>query len=154
MNNSGYENGRSSAKMASKRILRVLGRGLLLKCPGCGKTPLFYGFFSMRSECSHCSLKFEREQGYFVGAIYINYAVTIAIAMAGFFLLDYFTNLPLPWQMGLWIAFAILFPLLFFRYSRGLWLAIDCLFNPPEARQKSGKVEPISEARKRRKTNR
>ncbi len=105
----------------------------------------------MRSDCPHCSLRFEREQGYFVGAIYINYALTIAIAMAGFFVLDYFTNLSLPWQMSIWIAFAILFPLIFFRYSRGLWLAIDCLFNPPEARQKSGKIEPISEARKARK---
>lgn len=136
-----------------KRIVRVLGRALLLKCPGCGTTPLFYRFFSMHSQCSHCSLRFEREQGYFVGAIYINYAVTIAIVIAGFFLLDYFTNFPLPWQMGSWITFAVLFPLLFFRHSRSLWLAIDCLFNPPETRQKPGKVASISETRKRRTKN-
>ncbi len=152
MNNLGYgEKRQGSGKLAGKAMLRVLGRGLLLKCPGCGTTPLFDGFFSMRLGCTNCSFRFEREQGYFVGAIYINYAVTIVIAMAGFFLLDYFTNLSLRWQMVLWISFAVFFPLLFFRHSRSLWLAIDCLFSPPEARQKSAKVEPISEARKRRK---
>ena len=42
----------------------------------------------MNSHCFQCGLKFEREQGYFVGAIYINYAATVAIAVPGFFILD------------------------------------------------------------------
>jgi len=30
-----------------------------------------------------CGLRFERAQGYFVGAIYINYAMTVALAIVG-----------------------------------------------------------------------
>src|SRR6059036_1247037 len=33
----------------------------------------------MHERCAACGLRYEREQGYFVGAIYINYAVTVAI---------------------------------------------------------------------------
>ena len=66
----------------------MLGAGLRLKCPRCSVGPLYRRPFSMNSYCFHCGLKFEREQGYFVGAIYINYAATVAIAVPGFFLLD------------------------------------------------------------------
>ena len=61
--------------------------------------------FSMNSYCFHCGLKFEREQGYFVGAIYINYAATVAIAVPGFFLLDAFTHMTIHQQLAIWVPF-------------------------------------------------
>ncbi len=84
----------------------------------------------MRLHCSYCQLKFEREQGYFVGAIYINYAATVLIAVPGFFILDAFTNITINQQLALWIPFTIVFPLLFFHHSRSLWLVLDHWFNP------------------------
>jgi uncharacterized protein (DUF983 family) len=93
---------------------------------------LFAGFFSMHAQCEHCALTFEREQGYFVGAIYVNYAATTLIAITGFLALDYFASWSLSQQLLLWESFAIVFPLCFFRYSRSLWLSIDYLFNPAE----------------------
>jgi hypothetical protein len=86
----------------------------------------------MQTQCLHCRLVFEREQGYFVGAIYINYAATTLLAIAGFLVLDYWTSLSLAQQLILWGSFAIVFPLFFFRYSRSLWLSVDYLFNPVE----------------------
>jgi len=86
----------------------------------------------MHAQCPHCALTFEREQGYFVGAIYVNYAATTLIAIAGFLALDYFASLSLSRQLLLWGSFAIAFPLFFFRYSRSLWLSLDYLFNPAE----------------------
>jgi hypothetical protein len=50
--------------------------------------------FTMHDNGAHCRLRFEREQGYFIGAMYINYAATVAIAVPGYFLLDAFTNSP------------------------------------------------------------
>ena len=93
---------------------------------------MFAGLFFMHPSCSRCALTFEREQGYFVGAIYINYAATTLIAIAGFLMLDYFTPISLSQQLLLWGAFAILFPLFFFRYSRSLWLSVDYLFTPAD----------------------
>jgi hypothetical protein len=86
----------------------------------------------MRAQCGHCALVFEREQGYFVGAIYINYAATTLIAIAGFFALDHLASLSLAQQLVVWGIFAVLFPLFFFRYSRSLWLSVDYVFNPAE----------------------
>jgi hypothetical protein len=77
-------------------------------------------------------LQFEREQGYFVGAIYVNYAATVAIAIAGFFILDAFTNLTIHQQLAIWVPFAVIFPLLFFHHARSIWLVVDHLVNPAE----------------------
>jgi uncharacterized protein (DUF983 family) len=91
----------------------------------------------MHRECPCCGLKFEREQGYFVGAIYVNYAVTVVVVITGFFILDYLGWVSPLQQLVIWIPFTVIFPLLFFRHSRSLWLAIDHIFNPldPSSRQ-------------------
>lgn len=112
------------------RIFTLLGHGLRLRCPRCGTGRLYSKPFRMHEHCAHCGLKFEREQGYFIGAIYINYAATIAIAVPGFFLLDAFTRITVDQQLNFWIPFAVLFPLLFFHHSRSLWLVLDHFFNP------------------------
>ena len=108
----------------------MLRHGLRLRCPRCGIGALYGKPFQMHQHCPHCSLKFEREQGYFVGAIYINYAATIAIAVPGFFLLDTFSDITINQQLACWVPFAVLFPLLFFHHSRSLWLVLDHFFNP------------------------
>lgn len=90
----------------------------------------------MYPECLSCDLKYEREQGYFVGAIYINYAATAIIMIAGFFWLDRFITLSLAQQLIFWSSFGISFPLFFFRYSRSLWLSLDYTFNPEDASER------------------
>jgi len=37
----------------------------------------------MNEHCPHCGLRFEREQGYFLGAMYISYG--LALPMIAFF---------------------------------------------------------------------
>jgi uncharacterized protein (DUF983 family) len=117
---------------ASARLSHALKAGIFLKCPRCGRGKLFDGFFRMRRECSLCRLGFEREQGFFVGAIYVNYAATVLIAMPGFFLLDYYAEVSLSHQLILWGAFATIFPILFFRHSRSLWLCVAYMFDPDD----------------------
>jgi ABC-2 type transport system ATP-binding protein len=101
---------------------------------------MFQGLFRMLPECPACGLKFEREQGYFLGAIYINYAATVLCMLVGFFALDYFAHLALTYQMIAWSSFGVVFPTLFYRYSKSLWLCLDYLFSPVE--------EDIAEMRK------
>jgi len=112
-------------------MISLLARGLRLKCPRCGEGSLYAKPFRMRANCPNCDLKFEREQGYFVGAIYINYAATIGVAVPGFFILDTFTDIDINQQLAIWVPFAVAFPVLFFHHSRALWLVLDHLFNPP-----------------------
>ena len=77
----------------------------------------------MAPACSVCGFTFERAQGYFVGAIYVNYAVTTVIVIGGYFLL---------WaaQLALWLPVVVVFPIWFFRYSRSFWLALEYAVNP------------------------
>ena len=84
----------------------------------------------MRQACALCGLRFERAQGYWVGAIYVNYAVTATLALAGYFVLWARTGLSTAVQLAIWIPFLLIFPLWFFRYSRSVWLALEFFFNP------------------------
>jgi uncharacterized protein (DUF983 family) len=111
------------------RVLRALGRAIRLRCPRCGETPLFTGWFRMAESCALCGLRFERAQGYFVGAIYINYAVTTLIAVGGFFLLWAGLGLSTRAQLLVLVPIVVLFPLWFFRYSRSFWLALEWSLN-------------------------
>ena len=118
---------------ARPKISTLLARALRLHCPRCGIGGLYDKPFHMRANCLNCDLKFEREQGYFVGAIYVNYAATVGIAIPGFFILDGWGSWTIEQQLWLWLPFAVIFPLLFFHHSRSLWLALDHLLNPPQS---------------------
>jgi hypothetical protein len=90
---------------------------------------MFKGLFRMHETCAHCGLKYEREPGYFLGSIYINYGVTAFLLTAGWIALRYGfgfegRNLLIPLGVSL-----VVFQTLFFRYARALWLAMDCQFD-------------------------
>ena len=116
--------------MPPRSIIRALICALKLRCPRCGERTVFSGPFSMNQECAICHLQFEREPGYFVGAIYLNYTATAVVAIGGYLLLDAYAALTVTEQVVLWGAFSVTFPLLFFRYSKSLWLALDHFITP------------------------
>lgn len=88
----------------------------------------------MHERCPACGLRFEKEPGYFVGAIYLNYGATVMTAMGGYFLLDAWLGLDIGLQLLLWGVFVVGFPLWFFRYSKSLWLSLDHLVDPVDPR--------------------
>ena len=54
-------------------------------CPNCKKGKIFrdksfyfsIGFPKMNEFCSNCNFKFEKEPGYFFGAMFVNYAIGV-----------------------------------------------------------------------------
>lgn len=114
-------------------LLSAVANGLRLRCPDCREEPLFAGIFRMHPACPRCGCRTEREPGYFIGAIYINYAATVFLCLGGFFLLDWLIAPALAVQLAVWTAAAAIFPLLFFRHSRSLWLNVDHFISPPPA---------------------
>lgn len=77
----------------------------------------------MAPQCSSCGLNFVREQGYYVGAMYLNYGLTAAIGLAaGLALVD---RVPLRILLASLGGFGVVFPLVFFRHSRSFWLACE-----------------------------
>ncbi len=100
------------------------------KCPRCHKGNVFetnsaYNlklFDKMHKTCSCCGEVFEKEPGFFYGAMYVSYAL-----MVGWFLiswgLDYLFFKLETWQYILFISTTILlFAPLTFRISRLIWL--------------------------------
>lgn len=113
-----------------RHVRRAVLRAVRLLCPRCGTGRLFDGFWKMRERCPTCQLNFEREHGFFVGAIYINYAGTVLVALASFYALELFTAVPFQWRLALAVACAAVFPLFFYRYSKSLWLGLDWFVDP------------------------
>ncbi len=111
----------------------ILARSLRLRCPQCGQGPLFAGWLRMHPRCEHCGLAFQREPGFFLGAIYFNYGLTALIITASFFGL--YLGAGIQPNVLLWplTAFCVLFPLWFFRYARALWLGFDQYWDPRES---------------------
>jgi uncharacterized protein (DUF983 family) len=103
----------------------MVRRAFRLRCPRCGDGELFGGWFAMHERCARCGLRFEREAGYFVGAIYVNYAITAVLCLGTPIALDVAFGIPLWAQIAIGCGIAVLVPVVFFRYSRSLWLGID-----------------------------
>lgn len=85
----------------------------------------------MNELCPVCRLRFEREQGYFFGAMYVSYALSIPILC----LIIFIGHLLLPdWRIEFVIGVSVL-PYLFlvpavFRYSRVVWIYFDRWASP------------------------
>ena len=107
----------------------LIGRALRLRCPRCGEGKMFRNLFRMNERCAECHLKYERAPGYFLGSIYINYGLTAMTVTAGYLFLDFVTDVPDSWLMPILGTYCILFPLMFYRYARALWLAMDSFFD-------------------------
>ncbi len=113
-----------------KQYVLLLGRALRLRCPRCGEGMLFVNWYHMRSRCDWCGLIYEREPGFFLGSIYVNYGLTALLTTAAYvalFATDAASPDALLWGLT---AFCIIFPAWFFRYARSLWMAFDQLWDP------------------------
>lgn len=103
-------------------------RILKQKCPTCGMGDIFPGnsFFSFEEahkNCSHCGEKFEKEPGFFIGAMYMSYGLAVAqlffvFGVAQFFFSDTFDLRILLIQM----ATLLLLSPLNYRLSRVIWV--------------------------------
>jgi len=100
------------------------------RCPRCRKGKMYQypiwnlgKLLSMNPECGVCGLKFERETGFYYGAMYVSYAFTVATLVIEFVFLNSFLNIENPdvW-LGVILASLLLLLPIFFRYSRVLYI--------------------------------
>jgi uncharacterized protein (DUF983 family) len=114
------------------RFFTLVGRALRLRCPLCGQGKLFRDWFRMHEQCPHCHVSLEREPGFYLGSIYINYGITCVIALAAAFVLRFRYDIPQTSLLFGALAFTLLFPLLVFPWARSLWLGFDQWRDPRE----------------------
>lgn len=106
---------------------QVIARGLRQRCPNCGGNTVFRGMFHTNERCARCGLLFEREPGFWLGAMVIGYGAT-ALPMIPLFVLVFMGRVRVPVAIGGMAVWSIIFPLIFFRESRSLWLMFFFLF--------------------------
>lgn len=107
----------------------LLGRAFRLRCPRCGVGKLFRSAFGMFETCEECHLKYERAPGYFLGSIYINYGLTALSVTIGYVTLHFGQQIPNRQLMPFLVGYCILFPTIFYRYARALWISLDSFFD-------------------------
>ncbi len=86
----------------------------------------------MNDPCPYCRAKFEREPGFFLGSIYINYGLTALIIAVAYPLLLFVWNVPERRLLVGAVAFTVIFPILLFPWARSLWLGFDQWHDPRE----------------------
>lgn len=110
---------------------------LKLKCPKCREGDLFLNkspykikdFFNMPDNCPKCGQDFQIETGFYLGAMYASYAITIAINVFVFasltFLFDF--NLMLFLIVD---AFVLLISMPYVvTVSRSIWLSLNVKYD-------------------------
>jgi len=117
-----------------KRVLSLLRRALALACPLCGYRGIFRGWLTIREECPQCGYRFEREDGYFLGAYTVNLVLAELVALGGMVVLLITTSLDALSLLAITLPFVAVVPILFYPFSRTFWMAIDLLIDPDNDR--------------------
>jgi len=105
------------------------------RCPRCRvgemfQRSIFLGFPKMHERCSVCHLRYEREPGYFLGAMYISYALALPVVagIAGVLwaVTGWWVTKATVWAVFLFLPFV---PAITF-LARVLWIYLDQTFDP------------------------
>ena len=109
------------------------------RCPRCRigrifRYSIFRGFPKMCERCSICDLKFEREPGYFLGAMYFSFALGVLvmapIALLLWYLMGWWITKVILWAVILFLPFAPTITL----FARVLWIYLDQSIDPEPLR--------------------
>lgn len=108
------------------KLYSILGN----KCPRCHEGDFFITknpynlkkFDKMHERCNVCNEKFDKEPGFFYGAMYVNYALTVALGVGWFILIYLMYGFdPMIYVVSFSIVLLITIPWMF-RTGRLVWI--------------------------------
>ncbi len=109
------------------------------KCPVCHVGDAFESkqlynlrkFDKMPERCAHCGHKFEIEHGFWYGAMYVSYGLTVAFSVAVFVLTYWIYPAADAW-LYFWLIVAVIVGLvpITYRMSRMIWMNMFSSFDP------------------------
>lgn len=106
------------------------------KCPRCQEGNMFTNqnpysfrdFFSMPKYCERCNLNFIPEPGFYYGAMYVSYGLSIIITILTYLIMAFF-------DFNFWTIIWVVIPILIisipylFKVSRVIWINMFVAFN-------------------------
>jgi uncharacterized protein (DUF983 family) len=115
------------------------------RCPKCQEESM-YAYknpynpsktLTMHKACSHCGFKYQLEPSFFFGAMYVSYAVGVAIAVAVFIISFLFIGTSLKTAFISIVIILLLCMPVIMRLSRNIWINFFTTYDAHAARQKS-----------------
>ena len=88
------------------------------------------GLFKMHERCSCCQTKYKMEPSFFYGAMYVSYAVGVAIAIAVFLISSVFMDTSLPKTFIAIVSTLVLLLPVIIRLSRNIWINLFVSYHP------------------------
>lgn len=125
----------------SFRLLCVyLWRALCLRCPVCGRSPIFVplrrtrslmNWFTPLDGCPRCGFPYEREAGYFLFAVFVlNYGMAVSVSIAIYIVLEYYVRTSTAVLLIGSCLPAPIVALLIARHAKAIFIAVDHFFDP------------------------
>ena len=110
------------------------------KCPKCHEGQFFQTnnpynlkkFDKMNEKCSHCDQSFIPEPGFYVGAMYVSYGISVAVTSLYFFGLVIFLKVPATIVLAILVLNIILLMPISFRLSRLIWINFFVAYENPK----------------------
>ena len=109
-----------------------LRRGLRRRCAVCGGGDLFDGYYGLKETCPTCAVRFAREEGFFIGALFVSFALT-EIVMFTFIAVVLVATMPdvdVRTMIIGSVAISVVVPLVFYPHSKTIWFAIHLAMEP------------------------
>ena len=120
--------------MPRPTFLNVTARALTLHCPRCGGHGIFRNWFRLRPECPTCGLALERgeSEDHWFGAVAVNLVAAELLGVGAVVVWIIAAWPDVPWTAVQYVGpvLMIALPILFYPFSRALWLAWDLYFRP------------------------
>ena len=112
-------------------------------CPKCHLESMYLesnpyiikSLFKMHERCSKCNTKYKIEPSFFFGAMYVSYAIGVAICVAIFLLVYLFFELSLLHTLVTICLVLFVFIPLNIRLSRNIWINFFINYNPQAAKK-------------------
>ncbi|WP_417600049.1 DUF983 domain-containing protein [Owenweeksia hongkongensis] len=108
------------------------------KCPRCHQGDVFKSkssynlpkMFDMHEQCSNCELRYEFEPGFFYGAMYVSYGLTVALGVATYVLMQMFFEASVAQIILVLVGVLIIGSPLVLRLSRIIWMNLFIKYEP------------------------
>ena len=100
----------------------------------------------MHESCPCCGFSYEREPGFYLGSIYLNYGATVILTGALYAVLVLGLGLSNETTLAVCLAAAVACPILFFRHARSFLLALDSSVNQDQARSSAEEADGAAAA--------
>ena len=104
-------------------------RGLRRRCPRCGERDTFLTWFHFRTLCPECGLRWEKEEGGFLGAMMLNYSVAIGgwLMLLVVVLIATVPDIPVVPLLIASVVVLVGLPLWFYPRAKMTWAAVEFL---------------------------